>query len=87
MYKFTVVWGNIGDGHERRVDHVEVAGEELGLIMEAAIDTVQEERENDAYYADEIDAKQGYEALKKESYDGYAIFEGHIIPHRTIYFS
>lgn len=69
--KFTVVWGNIGDGHERRLDHVE-AEPNLEAIMLAAKRLAYEDIETTEN--DDLT----FEVFCDQMYDGYAIFEGHI---------
>ena len=68
--KYTVVWGNIGSDSGCRLDHVE-AEPDFESIMDAAFRIAYNEIEG-------IEDEMTFEEFCNQSYDGYAIFEGHI---------
>lgn len=74
MYKYTVIWGNIGDDSGKRLDHVTVSEPTQKAIVDAAF----------ACFFDDM-AMAGIDLTAEEKdeyrhggYDGYAVFDGHI---------
>ncbi len=79
MHKFTVIWGNIADAQDKRLDFVETEERSLDAVMRAARAVVQAERISEGYYADDDDTEAGREQLENDVYDGFAIFDGHLV--------
>jgi hypothetical protein len=77
-YDFTVVWGDIGDDHSKRVDYVTVNDPSFEAIMDEAFKIVHRERCSSTERFCSA-PEQPWDVLRnKTPYDGYAIFEGHI---------
>ncbi len=87
MHKFTVIWGNIGDDSDRRLDHVTVTEPTFDAVITEARAIVQRERVEGGTYADDADAAAGAEQLEHDCYDGFAIFDGHLVESATVRFS